>query len=123
MEVPMRGRKTLLRVVLSLEERQRLEYWTRCTTASAGLVRRCRAVLLVAQGFLLVEVARISGMTEKHVRKWVRRFLDEGFEGLKDRSRSGRPRVFSPRCRAACGQDRLRAARHRRPIAVAVGLP
>jgi len=119
----MRGRKTSLRVALSLEDRQRLEYWTRCTTASAGLVRRCRTVLLVADGFPLVEVARMTGMTEKHVRKWVRRFLDEGFEGLKDRSRPGRPRIFSPRSRAVCGKDRMRAARHRRSVAVPVGLP
>ena len=71
----MRGRKTSLRVVLTAEERSQLEQPLRGTTTKLGLARRCRAILGVADGLPLVEVARLVGLTEKHVRKWVQRFL------------------------------------------------
>ena len=107
----MRGRKASLRVVLTPEERSQLEQRLRSTTTSLGLARRCRAILEVADGLPLVEVARLVDLTEKHVRKWVQRFLKERLEGLRDRPGRGRKPVFSPRGRDARGQDRLRAAR------------
>ncbi len=107
----MRGRKTSLHVVLSAVERDRLEQRLRCTTTSLGLARRCRAILGVADGLPLVQVARLVDLAEKHVRKWVQRFLTERLDGLRDRPGRGRKPVFSPRGRAARGQDGLRAAR------------
>ena len=65
----MRGRKTSLHVVLTAEERDQLEQRLRCTTTSLGLARRCRAILGVADGLPLVELARLVDLTEKHVRK------------------------------------------------------
>jgi hypothetical protein len=103
----MRGRKTSLRVALTAEERDRLEQRLRCTTTSLGLARRCRAILGVADGLPLVEVARLVDLTEKHVRKWVRRFLKDRLEGLRDRPGRGRKPVFSPRGGDARGEDRL----------------
>ena len=107
----MRGRKSALRVVLSLEEHDQLLKSLRCPSTSLGLARRCRAILAVADGMPLVEVARLVDLTEKHVRKWVQRFLKERLEGLRDRPGRGRKPVFSPRGGAARGEDRLRAAR------------
>lgn len=106
----MRGRKTSLRVVLTVEEQSELEQRLRCTTTKLGLARRCRAILGVADGLPLVEVARLVGLTEKHVRKWVQRFLTSRLDGLHDRPGRGRKPVFSPRSRAARGEDRLRTA-------------
>jgi Helix-turn-helix domain len=106
----VRGRKTSLHVVLSVEERDQLEKRLRCTTTSLGLARRCRAILEVAAGTPLVQVARLVDLTEKHVRKWVRRFLTTRLDGLHDRPGRGRKPVFSPRGRAVRGQDRLRTA-------------
>jgi Winged helix-turn helix len=103
----MRGRKTGLRVALNAEERSRLEQRLRCTTTSLGLARRCRAVLGVADGLPLVEVARLAGLTERHVRKWVQRFLQDRLDGLRDRPGRGRKPVFSPRGRDARGEERL----------------
>jgi hypothetical protein len=40
----MRGRKTLLHVVSTAEERDQLEQRLRCTTTSLGLALRCRAI-------------------------------------------------------------------------------
>lgn len=106
----MRGRKTSLHVILTAEERDRLEQRLRRTTTSLGLARRCRAILGVADGLPLVEVARLVDLTEKHVRKWVLRFLDDRLDGLYDRPGRGRKPVFSPRGGDARGEDRLRTA-------------
>ena len=103
----MRGRKTSLHVILTEEERDQLEQRLRCTTTSLGLARRCRAVLGVADGLPLVEVARLVDLTEKHVRKWVLRFLEDRLDGLHDRPGRGRKPVFSPRGGAVRGEDRL----------------
>jgi hypothetical protein len=103
----MRGRKTSLHVVLTAEERDHLEQRLRCTTTALGLARRCRAILGVADGLPLIEVARLVDLTEKHVRKWVQRFLKERLDGLHDRPGRGRKPVFSPRGRDARGEDRL----------------
>ena len=106
----MRGRKTSLRIVLTAEERIELQRRLRCTTTPAGLARRSRVILGVAEGLALVQVARLVGMTEKHVRKWTRRFLERRLEGLHDRPGRGRKPVFSPRGRDVRGEDRLRTA-------------
>jgi hypothetical protein len=106
-EAPMRGRKTSLHVILTAEERDRLEQRLRCTTTSLGLARRCRAILGVADGLALVEVARLVDLTEKHVRKWVQRFLKDRLDGLHDRPGRGRKPVFSPRGGDARREDRL----------------
>ena len=103
----MRGRKTSLHVVLTAEERDQLEQRLRCTTTSLGLARRCRAILGVADGRPLVEVARLVDLTEKHVRKWVQRFLHGRIAGLQDRPGRGRKPVFSPRGGDVRGEDRL----------------
>ena len=106
----MRGRKTSLRVVLTTLERAELEQRLRFMSTSLGLARRCRAILGVADGLPLVEVARRVDLTEKHVRKWVQRFLKDRLEGLRDRPGRGRKPVFSPRGRDVRGEDRVRTA-------------
>ena len=103
----MRGQKTSLIVLLTSEERQQLEHWTRSSTLPAGKVRRAHAVLLVSQGVPLVETGRRVGLTERNVRKWIKRFLSQRLAGLDDLPRPGRPKVFSPGGGAARRQDRL----------------
>jgi hypothetical protein len=104
----MRGRKSALRVVLTPEEHDQLLKSLRCPSTPLGPARRYRAILEVAEGTPLVEVARLVGLTEKHVRKWVQRFLHGRIAGLQDRPGRGRKPVFSPRGGDGCGQDRLR---------------
>ena len=103
----MRGRRTSLRVVLTPEEQNELERRLRCTTTPSGLARRSRVILGVAEGLPLVQVGRLVGMTEKHVRKWTTRFLKSRLEGLHDRPGRGRKPVFSPRGRDVRGEDCL----------------
>jgi transposase len=68
----------------------------RQTTAPAGLARRARAILLLAEGHSSVSVARTVGLSVRHVHKWRQRYAQQGLEGLHDQPRSGRPPKFSP---------------------------
>ena len=92
----MRGRKSLLKIVLSEQDGQELEHLVRSTSVRAGVARRARIVLELAAGARLVEIARQTGVTEQVVRFWGRRFLKQRLEGLHDLPRTGRPPVFSP---------------------------
>ena len=118
----MRGRKTSLMIVLADAERIELERWVRCSSMAVGLVRRARMILAVARGTTLVETARQTGVTERIVRRWCLRFIEERLPGLSDRPRTGRPPVFSPDGGDARSEDRLRTPRLGRSLAVAVGL-
>jgi Helix-turn-helix domain len=92
----MRGRKPSFTVELSPAQRADLERWQRSTTVSAGLVRRARVLLLLADGQSLKNAASIAGLTVRNARKWVRRFLVLGVDGLYDQAGRGRKPVFSP---------------------------
>ncbi len=107
----MRGRKSSLIITLTPEDRAEIEHWQRATTCHAGLARRGRILLLLEQGETVKEAARLGGMSVRPVRKWADRFRAHGLDGLHDKPRPGRTPVFSPRGRAAPGQDGLRAAR------------
>jgi hypothetical protein len=107
----MRGRKSSLTITLNLEERAEIQRWQRATTGPAGLARRGRVLLLLERGETLKEAARLCGLSVRHARKWAERFRAQGLAGLRDKPRPGREPVFSPRGRAASGQDGLRAAR------------
>jgi transposase len=65
-------------------------------TAPAGVARRARAVLLLAEGESGVSTAKKVGLSPRHVHKWGRRFLHHGLAGLRDQSRTGRKPLFSP---------------------------
>jgi len=103
----MRGRKTALSVLLTDEEHHQLKQWTRSTTMPVGLVKRAHTVLLAAQGVPLSHIALKVGLTHKHVRQWVTRFIRERTQGLYDRTGRGRKPSFSPSGGPARGQDRL----------------
>ena len=92
----MRGRKTSLVVVLTEEERDQLLRWSRSTSLAAGIVTRARAVVCVADCLPISHTARAVGLTERHVRQWVRRFLDKRLDGLYDLPGRGRKPSFSP---------------------------
>jgi winged helix-turn helix protein len=106
----MRGRKKTFAVQLTEEQRSALQRWLRAPTLSAGLARRARLFLLLEEpARTLKEAAQTAGLAPRHARQWVLRFLARGLDGLYDDPRPGRRPVFSPRGRAALGQDRVRA--------------
>ena len=86
-----RGRKTSFTIHLTPAQRQTLLAWQRSTTISAGLARRGRIILLLADGVTITDIAAAVGMSRRHIYKWVQRFLLQGLEGLQDRPGRGRP--------------------------------
>ena len=92
----MRGRKSPYVVLLTEEERNKLNRWLRSSTMPAGLVRRARAILLVAEGKNFAETGRIVGMGRRLVRLWVSRFTAKRIEGLHDQPGRGKKPSFSP---------------------------
>jgi transposase len=55
---------------------------------------RADALLVLAQGHRVEEVAHEMGCCAKRFRVWRRRFLSEGRQGLADRPRTGRPALL-----------------------------
>ncbi len=87
-------------IVVSHEDRHELERLQRASSTPAGLSRRARAVLLMAQGLAGVEIAERTGYTVVQVSRLRRRFAEHGLNGLHDRPRSGRPPTITARKRA-----------------------
>lgn len=87
-------------IIVSEEDRHELERLQRSSSTPAGLSRRARAVLLMAQGMSGVEVAERTGYTVVQVSRLRRRFAEHGVTGLRDRPRSGRPPTITARKRA-----------------------
>lgn len=87
-------------ITVSEADRRELERLQRCPSAPAGLTRRARAVLLMAQGVAGVEIAQRTGYTVVQVSRLRRRFAEHGVPGLGDRPRSGRPPTITARKRA-----------------------
>jgi transposase len=85
---------------LTDEDRRELESLVRAPSTSAGLSRRARVVLLIAEGISGVEIAKRVGYTVVQVSRLRRRVTQEGIAGIHDRPRSGRPTVVSSRKRA-----------------------
>src|SRR2546427_296692 len=91
-----RGRKTVLSITLTPDEREMLLAWQRSTTIPAGHARRGRILLLLADGLSVVQVATMVGITRRFVYKWAQRFLQHGIEGLTDKPGRGRRRGPRP---------------------------
>jgi CRP-like cAMP-binding protein len=98
-----RGRKTSLTIRLTPAERQTLMEWQRATAIPAGLARRGRIILLLADGMTITDIAAMVGMSRQHTYKWVRRFLQQGLEGLQSKPRHNRH--IEPRRPTLADQD------------------
>ncbi len=87
------------------------------STRSVRLRTRAQMVLLAAEQRLSArEIAEIVRMSEETVRRWLKRYLAEGVEGLSDAPQPGAPRkVTEEYC------ERLVQAVRRRPRSL--GLP
>ena len=120
--IVMRGRKSPLVITLTDDEKTGLETILRRTTVEAGLARRAKIILLLAETHSISGTARAVQDQRSVVRLWGRRYQEKRFRGLFDEPRSGRPPVFFPR---GCGLPReagLRDAGDQRGAGIAVGL-
>ncbi len=87
-------------ITVSAEARASLERLVRASTTPAGLSRRARAVLLMAEGVPGIEIATRTGYTPVQISRIRARFAAAGVAGLADRARSGRPVQLTDATRA-----------------------
>jgi len=92
-------RKCPYRIDLSETERTRLEATARRYTAPYRDVIRAKIVLYAAAGLDNDEIAARLDTPRQIVSKWRKRFFRERLPGLEERSRIGRPALFSPQRR------------------------
>ena len=85
-------------IVLSQEERAKLESLVRASSTPQALVFRCRLVLRAADPDqpCNLQIAAELDCRRQTVGQWRNRYREKGLAGLQDAPRSGRPRVFSP---------------------------
>lgn len=83
-------------IELSEQERRVLEGRARKYTLAYRDVFRAQIVLLASQGLRNDEIAQRLNTTRDVVSMWRKRFFEERLAGLEERSRRGRPPVFSP---------------------------
>ncbi len=81
-------------IVIAEDDREVLESWRGSRSLPQGLVNRSRIILFAAESRSNLEIASLIGMSSTTVRKWKKRFRDNGLEGLHDEFRKGRPRTF-----------------------------
>ena len=82
--------QTAAPLVLTAEDRAELVRWSR--GGLPWLAERARIVLACAEpGSGVARVAAELGSTRMTVRKWRRRFAEDGLAGLADHDRPGRP--------------------------------
>ena len=82
-------------IVLTAEERQTLEQWSRRPTTAQGLAQRARLVLACAAGKTHGEIAAAAGITRQTVGRWRHRFVRKRLPGLLDEPRPGAPRKIT----------------------------
>ena len=97
-------------VSVTTDQREELDALLRRLSVAAGVAKRARAILFLADGMSVSATGRAVQMQRRHLYKWADRFQRQGVAGLYDGKRTGRPPVFSPRSRDSSGQDRLREA-------------
>ena len=87
-------------LILSAEDRRVLAGMLRATTISAGLARRARVILALADGQSYSEIAATLGVTDTYIARWKQRVVAGGLPALGDLPRSGRPDRLDPRLEA-----------------------
>ena len=108
------------RITVSEEERLRLERLLKNRSQPAWQRLRIQIVLHCIEGKTLAETAALNKVTQQTVSRWRDRYIAQGFDGLRDRPRSGRPGKYNAQTgrstpsrpwmldrRFACGGNRI----------------
>jgi len=78
------------------DEKKQLQTIARKYTSQYRDVMRAKIVLLAADGFSNKDIGQRLDLPRQIVSKWRKRFFDRRLAGLQEKSRRGRPSVFSP---------------------------
>jgi len=97
------GGRSPFQTTLRASERRALKPSARRQAAPFREVVRARIVLDAAAGLSNALIARRLQVAPNTVVKWRKRFCTEGYAGLRDRKRPGRPRAF-PAAVMACAK-------------------
>jgi hypothetical protein len=92
----MRGRVSQYQVRLNRKPKRRLEALVRRRTPLHYMVMRAKIVLASANGLSLGRICEAHSLDHQVVRRWIKRYVEFGYDGLKDQKRSGRPPAISP---------------------------
>ncbi|HEY3992634.1 MAG TPA: helix-turn-helix domain-containing protein [Ktedonobacteraceae bacterium] len=85
---------------LTEEEERVLTRLSRSTKEEARLVDRAKLLLCAREGFNGSQVAQRMGWSKPRARTWIRRFNEQGLEGILDAPRSGAPMQYEAQVRA-----------------------
>ena len=91
----MRTGRPKTALMLSAEQREELERWTRRRSTAQSLALRARVILSCADGGNNKDVAGRLGVSRLTVGRWRSRFIQRGLDGLLDEPRPGAPRKIS----------------------------
>lgn len=91
---------TTMDLMLSREDRQILTDMLRATTIAAGLARRARVILALADGSSYAQIAVAHGVSDAYIARWKQRVISGGVAALGDLPRSGRGDRLDPRLEA-----------------------
>jgi transposase len=123
-----KGGRPKVPLILSDDERQKLETWAARPKSTQRLALRARIILACAEGRDNTEVAARLRANPVTVGKWRKRFLADRLEGLADEPRPGAPRTITDamveRIITKTLEEKPKAATHwsTRDMAKAVGL-
>jgi len=83
-------------VVLTADEKNRLQAIARRYTSQYRDVIRAKVVLLAAEGYSNKQIGQRLDLPRQIVSKWRKRFFEQRMAGLQERPRRGRSSAFSP---------------------------
>jgi transposase len=83
------------------QQRSELQSMLRSTNLPAGIVRRARVLLLLAEGMSIRNIQAQTGMSPRRVLAWKTNWQQKGIDGLLDAPRSGRPKRLTVEKEAA----------------------
>jgi transposase len=89
-------RKSPFQIDLSVEEATELNRRATKYTLPYFEVLRAKMILMAAAGIDNDEIAVRLNTRREVVSQWRKRFFENRLAGLEERTRPGRPRVFSP---------------------------
>jgi transposase len=94
MRTPLRVRD------FTAEEERVITKLARSQTASVRLVERAKILHLGRSGLLVPPIAQSLGLREATLRKWFKRFAQQGLAGLEDAPRTGAPAPYTAQQKA-----------------------